>query len=1366
MRLISIIITILVLNSSIFAEAESNSGNNSGLNAGNAGEIIDNSRNSLFTGDVNLSVPILNIAGISLNLNYNSNLIKKITLPFDYDSRDFIGVGWTFEPGAITADRNGTAELEDDTYYIIGPSGQREKLIPEGNNYYKLKNYQYWEIKRITGDVYGEEETKIYGWIITIEDGTKLFYGSYDWNTPNENDELNFIFGYDDRHTMCNASRYVIGWNDIIAGGVSDNQDTERLFGYRWDMSAVKDIHDNYVKIKYDQYRDYLTWYDDGNYKQSKHRYTIHVYPQTIIYNNDYSKIKLFTTKIDYDDGDYDYYRRLSRVEYSNNDKIYNKLYFSYTDSDPLNRDISKAYLTSVYNELNDGSKTIDTRFEYYGVNETESGDIINHGAIKKVTTINGKETLYEYGKKQIARTNLRYTNDFDIDELDKTKIKTGDDFAVVYKKANASLSFNGSIDIYIFNKGKNWIKDAGFPAILNADNPCLYNVYTSDDYIVFEIGNEQNPDNRNSSVIKIVNRLEEGWGAVKEIITAESRNIFRSFADMEPAYFIVETKENDNRYLYSVEKDEQGNWTLVENILVTYHQPSNDRVSFVKTSNNYFVIAKNYWVDTECSNPPFCTQYHDVLRDQWNISFYLRDDNGWIEALKESVMPTGHNPIIYLHKSYAAVVENYNKLILYFKDPGQKIFEVNNSLDLSFGGIERFKLIPDNGVIYLNRCNRSTGFKSFSYIDIQDKKDIASYEYDGFYYFRGELYNQNQFLYSYFDESMYSTYYKIAERNANGEWDFDNAKILYRESGEFTDKRDGLFPFTINHRIFGNLEGDNIGDAPFYIDFFYYKNSDYTSVEIERQYKSDYKFESVKTGDDFLAFTSYKQVEIIDDDPQPEKDDPKEYEYYGTLNLAKTGFNTYCEEAFSGSPYHFPVVKIETTDKQSGQSSAVQFEYEDGVFDNTISYVKYNRVKQILPGSNGYVVSYFYNDLSSVDGSQFEDLTVTINGVGNAGYLLDGLKYRIETYNYDNQLIKQIENKWELLNKDDDSYYIYLKRTEKTDLNNITSKKEFEYYEDNGQKKKEIVYKTNSDDKKLVIDYYYDTSDPLPANHILNWSSKLTIKDKDGKLLKQKEYEYDYSQLFLKSEKVWLDKNNTGVVDSDEMINNKSIEKINGYGQITETKNTINNTYNSVLYDRRKHLPVAIAANARVSEIHYDGFEDGGRWNNTSGSVDIISSKVNVGNKAVKLGDDWSHFKKTLSGNYSSGATFVFSAWIKGKGAAFKIEAHNSGESSNERSDILPSGKNWQLCTWETTLQQDATSLDIYLEKRAIIEDEPEAENEADPFIYCDEFRFYPKDAFMNTTVYDPFTLRAIAAEDEYRNIIRTKYDEAGRFR
>lgn len=533
----------------------------------------------------------------------------------------------------------------------------------------------------------------------------------------------------------------------------------------------------------------------------------------------------------------------------------------------------------------------------------------------------------------------------------------------------------------------------------------------------------------------------------------------------------------------------------------------------------------------------------------------------------------------------------------------------------------------------------------------------------------------------------------------------------------------------------------------------------------IENQDNSDYKFEPIRTGDNFMEYTSYRK-EIVTGGTQlnnvQQAQGPPTYDYFATFNLVMAGLDANFIKTFSGNPYHFPVVKITTTDKQKNQKSILSFEYFDGVYDPSLSFVKFNKVKQILPNNNGYIVSYYYNDLSVSDGSQFPDLTTPINNIPNAGYLLDGLMYKSETYGSDGQRVQYVDNDWKLWDKGNGAYYVYLEGATKHTLEQISLKNTFTYNTSNGQKQEEIQYNPNSSQIHLRTEYTYITDTSVVSKHILTWPDETTLYNKNGLMLKKNKNTYDYDRKILLYKSKWVDSNKDGTYASYEMVHNTVIDNINSKGAVTQSHSTETGVYTTISYDKYNGLPVAVTKNAREDQVFYDGFEDEGRWSGAFGNVSITTSPVLAGEHAVRLyqtggGPDTPiYFYKVLNGSYLSGETYKISAWIKGAGAYFKV-LDNTGAIVFSSFGNRTSGANWQLYEGEFTLNSNATELDIYCNAQT---DTPGG----DLTVYFDELRFHPKEALMTSTTYDPVKLTTLTKENNLHNLTYIRYDAAGR--
>lgn len=137
----------LILYGNAFADGESSTAKQKEKNVASIGGGTDFSNESLFTGDVAFTVPITTIGGINIALNYNSNIHKLVHANNKNAQAGWVGLGWSLNIGTIAADINGTIDVSDDRYFYLSSSGSTE-LVPISGNVFMLKEYQYWKITR------------------------------------------------------------------------------------------------------------------------------------------------------------------------------------------------------------------------------------------------------------------------------------------------------------------------------------------------------------------------------------------------------------------------------------------------------------------------------------------------------------------------------------------------------------------------------------------------------------------------------------------------------------------------------------------------------------------------------------------------------------------------------------------------------------------------------------------------------------------------------------------------------------------------------------------------------------------------------------------------------------------------------------------------------------------------------------------------------------------------------------------------------------------------------------------------------------------------------------------------------------------
>jgi YD repeat-containing protein len=226
------------------------------------------------------------------------------------------------------------------------------------------------------------------------------------------------------------------------------------------------------------------------------------------------------------------------------------------------------------------------------------------------------------------------------------------------------------------------------------------------------------------------------------------------------------------------------------------------------------------------------------------------------------------------------------------------------------------------------------------------------------------------------------------------------------------------------------------------------------------------------------------------------------------------------------------------------------------------------------------------------------------------------------------------------------------------------------------------------------------------------------------------------------------------------------NITKFDRYGHPIEER-SLDNQYTSSLYGHGDALPVAIATNARVSEISALDFEEGvtggwGSWYPNNGSV---TSTGRTGVKGWSFnGTSYGVLSKTFQGNeVQAGRKYMVSGWVKTTSNLPDLlwyVRYNNGGSFAYPASVSAQG----------TGQWEYVSLILYLDPVAypnIVEVNVYARNGSNTtWADCmwDGLRFHPLDASMSTYTYDPLTWKLTSITDQNNITSYFEYDKAGR--
>lgn len=195
---------------------------------------------NLYTGGLYINYPLKSLPNrngldISLNLKYsthsrnNCHKIDPITgdliqYPYYGCQNDInpLGDGWSYYYGFIYRDSKDTPLTDDDEYYVVMPSGERQKLVKtsEHQDYdeYDTRITHFWKIKAWKSN----DEANMVGytsWTLTDSSGNNYYF---------------------------NHPRLMI-YQDLY-----DADNYGKRLAYQWDLTRIQDLFNNYVNISYE----------------------------------------------------------------------------------------------------------------------------------------------------------------------------------------------------------------------------------------------------------------------------------------------------------------------------------------------------------------------------------------------------------------------------------------------------------------------------------------------------------------------------------------------------------------------------------------------------------------------------------------------------------------------------------------------------------------------------------------------------------------------------------------------------------------------------------------------------------------------------------------------------------------------------------------------------------------------------------------------------------------------------------------------------------------------------------------------------------------------------------------------------------
>ncbi|MGD1846502.1 MAG: hypothetical protein ACFB10_14035, partial [Salibacteraceae bacterium] len=246
----------------------------------------------------------------------------------------------------------------------------------------------------------------------------------------------------------------------------------------------------------------------------------------------------------------------------------------------------------------------------------------------------------------------------------------------------------------------------------------------------------------------------------------------------------------------------------------------------------------------------------------------------------------------------------------------------------------------------------------------------------------------------------------------------------------------------------------------------------------------------------------------------------------------------------------------------------------------------------------------------------------------------------------------------------------------------------------------------------------------------------------------------------------------------SDQWLPVSTVMEYNDQGYEIEERDILGN-YSAARYGYGQTLPVAVAANARESEIFFESWDDPySNFDNyvVSGFASAVAEgkKGHTGAKSMRISTAAAHdLPLTPNGQKE----LVLSAWVSRYAPPGEVSLHHDFASSGLSVNITPrdaAGNNlsatlsaqptgaviegWLRIELTFTVPASTTELRVFWEAGANA-----GPNATDQYVYVDDLRIFPKLGNLQSYVYDPSTFRLSATLDQNNFARYYYYDEEG---
>ena len=1337
----------------------------------------DYNKEALFTGGVSFPLTLVTVGSLDVQIQYNSNVHKQVRTENRVAPSGWIGMGWSLTLGSIVGDIGGTADASDDRYHYTDSEGSTD-IIKLSSGEFVMQQYKHWKITR------HDSSGIVVGWTIMKEDGTVMRFGNY------HPGERRFSLALDSSY----ATRCHLGFSGIVENPPTSLYGSATLIPYQWDLADVQDVQGNHTTVTYQQVTAQLSL---GGSSTSLF-YTRESHPSMISDNKGgelefvlanlnsdeyYSQAQTFTQNIFES-------KRLDTLRLKRNGQTYEKVALkTLASQDILTIGAKKRYLTQIDVLDRSGDSMLVSKFDYCGLSGEPLG--ANPGALRRVTYRTGGSTEYTYKAQALPLDTLSLTNLIDpslkyactVTHPNPTGI-AGNDFYVMSSSIYRNLENGGFPDsvkpIQVLRLGPTgWRLDSTFP--YSSVGFCQ----AGHDYIVGYFDERW----------KLVKRSGEGWIIydIEDAFAADSITINAAGrSKMGPIglganYFVF--KYNlvlpmyNGDYIFSlaaVRLTESG--LKVSALGSGYHETHSWKIdNTVYIMHMWADCAENYFVVSSRNEGNICTTGMVDSHFKWR-------NGAWVTLMDKRVV----QQISPWYGDYSSAVKFPTTV------PSHQIGK--NFVVCKYpGGLKQVVTYRDNGGALVT-------------IDSLEEGDINTVVIGDFFYgvgykdagscpwvktWSGSGWSSRTYLSTYFPGQ--GTLFQASSFSSGNRLVFAGTTSSNGIVHIFSLTHNGSDWAQPNH-----LTVDDTCDYPGLGGFgenSFLLEKRYGTVDEVHCGVRCYTFvgDSLRSSIVVPFARAFLQASTpIHWFMQPGRNFVLSFNIMNcsqgasdTNHVYAQGWDASGDPSFTGTSYDF-VLDKKVILPGTGDSLKTTYAFENGSFDEQVSYGRYNKVTVTPPGSSGKTVTYFYNDLGPNQASEF---------VEAKNYLqLDGKPYRIKEYSNSEELKREGNQLWtaEAIDSVRGVFFdeLLVDSTLTDGIARVTS------YEFGNPLHLQVtkITETNSDGIQRItrMKYPLDYASTSPASgdamvraldsmktvsHMVNAVvEKEVIQDSAGvqkvlaaDLVKFRGFAANQilpeQQLSLRASAgipVGSFSASSASPTAFSYDGNYSLEhtteQYTAYGQVMQETDA-NSVKTTTKWGYNTAVPVAVISNAGNSESTVCDFEDGtyGDWDDwTTGE---ISTVARTGARGWHHGTAYYGLvtRKFLAGDLNTSGKYTFSGWVKTSVAhanlLWSVRYANDSLETYPMQVLAQGTGSWERLELPLDLSpyRDITQVWVYARNG-------QYNQQTYDECWWDDLRFVPANALASTLTYDSLFLLPTYKCDPAGSFTATSYDGFGR--